>query len=254
MNFQMRKKAILSLLDEKSSVDVSEFARKLKTSEITVRRDLKALASKGLVYRTHGGAMNVKLSADPLDFRNKAASSSREKEHIGEIAASMVAEGDVIFMDCGSTVYSMHTYLKSKRIRVITNSLPLANSFLNSRVSVNFIGGELDHERMATHGLAAVNHINTYKAMKGFVGVDGLSLASGLSSKSEKEAEITRAIMSRSDKTILLCDHSKFEQDRYLKFAPLNSVDIIITDNETPEVIMKKYRKAGPELINKLKK
>ncbi|RYU97281.1 DeoR/GlpR family DNA-binding transcription regulator [Emticicia agri] len=249
MNFQERKQIIIEKIETSGSADVKELAVLLKTSEITIRRDLAVLAEKGLIFRTHGGAMKLSLSYDPIDFVNKSAVRGEQKDYICQIAASYIKEGEVIFLDCGSTVYRICPFIRNMRIKVVTNSIPIVNALLNSTVSLNFAGGEIDMERQASHGYIAVEHFASYRADKAFLGVDGISLANGLSASSEKEAEISTAIAKYSKETFLLCDSSKFEKDKYLPFATLDMADYLITDNGADEELMKQYEDAGIRVL-----
>jgi DeoR family fructose operon transcriptional repressor len=249
MNFQKRKTFTLALLKEKESLSVAELAGKLEVSEITVRRDLSVLAEKGLLVRTHGGAVSLSAASDNIEFVNKVAVRQAEKEQIAKIAAEKIDDGDTVFLDCGSTVFCIAPLLKHKRIKVITNSIPLMYALLNSNVSINLIGGEVDQERMAVHGTAAAQHISRYKASKAFIGADGVSLR-GLSSNSEKEAEISMAMAAQSRKVFLLCDSSKLGNDKYLSFAPLSTIDYLITDKGATDEVLTAYRKEGIVVMN----
>ena len=248
MNFQERKQLILQAVETKNTVEVPELAALLQVSAITVRRDLAILAEKGLLYRTHGGAMKVSLAQDKVSFDNKVATNASQKEYICRLAASIISEGDVIFMDCGSTVFRLCELIRNLRIVVVTNSLPVVAALSGSEVQVNLAGGEVDMERQAIHGLMAAEHLSRYRADLAFVGVDGISLANGLSAFSEKEAAITLAMTRHARKTILLCDSNKLEKDRYFQFAPLIAVQVLITDNKADEALLEKYRKAGLEV------
>ena len=250
MNFQERKQIIIEKVEEKGSIDVKELAILLKTSEITIRRDLAVLAEKGLIFRTHGGAMKLSLSYDPVDFVNKSAVRGEQKDYICQIAASYIKEGDVIFLDCGSTVYRICPFIRNMKIKVVTNSIPIVNALLNSEVSLNFAGGEIDMERQASHGYMAIEHFARYRADKAFLGVDGISLATGLSASSEKEAEISKTLAKYSKETFLLCDSSKFEKDKYLPFAQINMAQYLITDKEADSSLMKLYEKEGVNVVN----
>ncbi len=231
MNFQARKLKIISMLEKEELLDVKILAKKLNISEITIRRDLNILAKDGLIIRTHGGAMIPKLAHLPVSFTQKAAKNSYNKDVICRKAASLIKEGDVIFLDCGSTVFRICPLIKNLKIKVLTNSLPILNELLNSEVSINFIGGEIDFERQAAHGKIAVEHIKRYKATKAFVGIDGISVKNGLSASSEKEAETCLAINENSNETYFLGDSTKIGIDRYFSFAPINIVKNLITDN-----------------------
>lgn len=248
MNFQKRKRLILEELDKRGEADVKGLAQLLDTSEITVRRDLTQLATEGWLERTHGGAMKSDLAKPPAAFSNKNTAYTLAKEYIGKLAAGQVQEGEVIFMDCGSTVYRMCPYLKQKRITVITNSLPVVHELMNTVVKINLIGGELDPERQAAHGRMAEEHIGRYQADRAFVGADGVSAARGLSAGSELEAGITLAMATHARHTYLLCDESKLEQNKYLSFAPLSLIDTLIT-NATAENL-ESFKELGVEVVH----
>ncbi|WP_420147710.1 DeoR/GlpR family DNA-binding transcription regulator [Spirosoma sp.] len=250
MNFQQRKQLIVQTVEERGSVDVSGLADLLQTSEMTVRRDLVQLAASGHIYRTRGGAMKVSLATDRHTFANKTAMNAERKDYICQLAAREIQEGDVIFMDCGSTVFRLCQFIRNKRITVVTNSLPVVAELINSDVAVNLVGGEVDKERQAIHGLIAEEHIARYRANRAFLGVDGISLQNGLSANSEKEASITTAVARQTEKVYLLCDSSKLETDKYLSFAPLSLFNVLITDNEASPDVVKAYRRAGVTLIN----
>jgi DeoR family fructose operon transcriptional repressor len=229
MNFQNRKQKIFNKLNEHGEVDIKELAVELDVAEITVRRDLNQLAADGLLYRTHGGAIKVTPLQKPHNFVNKAAKNLAAKDSICRKAAGQIMDGDIIFMDCGSTVFRLCQFIKNKKIKVITNSLPVIYELQNCAVSLNIIGGELDAERQAIHGSTAIEHILKYRAGKAFLGVDGIS-ENGLFANSEHEAAITTAFANNSSSTYILCDASKIGKETYLNFAGLNLINTIITN------------------------
>jgi DeoR family transcriptional regulator, fructose operon transcriptional repressor len=195
--------------------------------------------------RTHGGAMKVSLSQMPVSFAQKSAINSEQKDEICRKAVDQIQEGDVIFLDCGSTVFRMCPLIRNMNIKVVTNSLPIINELIGSSVSLNFAGGEIDFERQASHGKMAIEHFQRYRADKAFVGVDGISLKSGLSASSEKEAEITMAICQNARETFFLCDSSKLEKDRYFPFAPIDFVKNLIIDLKGFRDLISTYKANG---------
>jgi DeoR family transcriptional regulator, fructose operon transcriptional repressor len=241
MNFQTRTRQILALLNERGSAEVRDLAEALDTSEITVRRDLTRLAADGLLVRTHGGAMQTGLVPRPVSFGQKSAVNEAQKDHICRIAATLIEDDDVIFLDCGSTVVRLCPLIRQRSIRVITNSLPVVAELLGSAVTLNLIGGEVDPVRQAMHGLMASEHIARYRATKAFVGADGLSV-SGLSANSEIEAALTRSLMAHADRTIVLADGSKLGRDSYVQFAPLSAVHTLITDPGADAAVVAELR------------
>jgi DeoR family fructose operon transcriptional repressor len=248
MSFQKRKQEIVKIVEEKAEVSVKELASLVKTSEITIRRDLVLLASEGLIYRTHGGAMRIDLARTPISFSQKLAQNAEKKDYICRLAAQAIQDGDIIFMDCGSTIFHLCQFIKNKPIKVITNSLPVIYELMNTEVSLNVIGGELDGERQAVHGVMALEHIQKYSADKAFIGVDGISLAKGLTAKSEKEAEMSKAMSQQARMTYLLCDSTKINKDKYLQFADLKEIDVLITDASNEALA--DFRKIGLEVWN----
>lgn len=247
MNAQKRKQIIITELSERGEVDIKALALSLDISEITVRRDLNQMAADGLLYRTHGGAMKVNPLEIPHDFSHKAAKNVEAKDKICRAAAEQIADGDIIFMDCGSTVYRLCQFIKNKRIKVITNSIPVIFELQNSSVSLNIIGGEFDTERQAMHGRVAHQHISFYKATKAFLGVDGIS-PGGLFANSELEADITQAFAAHSAKTILLCDETKIGKETYLRFADVDVINTIITNSKARDLAT--FKKRGIEVIS----
>ena len=245
MNFQQRKQLIVQTVEERGAAEVPELAEILQTSEMTVRRDLAQLAASGLIYRTRGGAMKVSLATDKHRFVNKTAVNAEQKDYICRLAAQEIQEGDILFMDCGSTVFRLCPFIRNKRITVITNSLPIVVELMDSEVSVNLVGGEVDKERQALHGLMVEEHIARYRANRAFIGVDGISLKNGLSANGEREASTAMAMARQSEKVYLLCDSSKLETDKYLYFAPLTLFDVLVTDSEANPEFIEAYRQAG---------
>ncbi len=248
MSYQSRKQKILKIVEEQGEADVKELAMKVETSEITIRRDLTLMAADGLIFRTHGGAMKLSLVNTPANFEKKNTANIAQKDYIARLAAQEIQDGDIIFMDCGSTVFRLCQFIKNKRIKIITNSLPVVYELSNTEVSINLIGGELDTKRQAIHGQMATEHIRRYQADKAFLGVDGISVENGLSATSEKEAEITINMSNNAQQTYLLCDSSKLGKDKYLKFASLSIVDVLVT-NEVSEQL-KPYQDKGIRILN----
>ncbi|PSL46382.1 DeoR family transcriptional regulator [Chitinophaga niastensis] len=247
MNSQLRKQKILAQLAAAGEVDTKMLAQEFNTSEITIRRDLHQLADDGMLCRTHGGAIKITPLEMPHNFSNKAAVNQVAKDNICRKAAAQIKEGDIIFMDCGSTVFRMCQFIKNKRIKVITNSIPVLYELQNSQVSLNIIGGEFDSERQAIHGKMAEEHIRSYHATKAFIGVDGIS-SHGLFAHSEKEAAIALALATQSDYTYLLCDAGKIGKASYMKFADVDLVNAIITNADKEE--LKFCKKKGVKIIS----
>jgi DeoR family fructose operon transcriptional repressor len=194
--------------------------------------------------------MNASVSNPPISFLQKSLVNFQQKEAICQRAANLIEDGDVVFLDCGSTVFRICNYIRHKQIKVVTNSLPIVNELIQApSISLNFAGGEIDMERQAAHGKIAVAHFKNYRADKTFVGIDGISAKYGLSARSEKEAEITIALVENAKAAYLLCDSSKLEKDAYLPFAPLQFIPNLITDSLANRDILAAYEAEGIKVI-----
>ena len=250
---EIRKKIILNLLKDKDSVSVQEIFNECNASEITIRRDLSELEEKGLLIRTHGGAIKNTAAENLFTFNSKMNQNKDKKEYICKIASKFIADNDIIFIDCGSTLSFLSKYISKKEsLTVITNSLPIISELINfSNIKLIIIGGEVVNERKAIYGHSAERNLELYHANKAFIGADGISLSKGLTSYDEKEASITLKMAENSDEVFLLCDSTKIEKNSFVRFAPYSILNRVITDKELDPKYISKYQKSNLILMNK---
>ena len=247
-----RKKTILRLLSDQDSVSIQEIVDECNASEITIRRDLAKLESKGLLIRTHGGALK-KIAADHLfAYKHKLSQSRKSKEYICKVASRFITPNDTIFIDSGSTLTFLPKYISNtETLTVITNSLPVASELINfDNIRLILIGGEVISKRRAVYGHAAEKNIGQYYAKKAFIGTDGISLSKGLTAYDDKEASITIKMAENADEVYMLCDSTKIEKVSYFRFAPLSVLDYVITDKRVSSALRSKYQKHHIHLIN----
>jgi DeoR family transcriptional regulator, fructose operon transcriptional repressor len=254
MKFEERKRFILEKLSQSEQVEVLDITDAFQVSAITARRDLVQLEKEGLLVRTHGGAIKPQNQTQRklFSYDEKAITNKERKEYIGKLASKLIPEGDVIFIDSGSTLFHLCSSIKKiHNLIVITNSLPVASELLGyPNIRVNLIGGEVDHERKAVFGLVSQITLEHYHINKAFIGADGVSLQKGLTTYDEKEAAISRKIAASSDEVYLLCDSSKIEKNSSVKFAPLSILKALITDYELPAGVKTAYQQNNITIIN----
>lgn len=251
MTQELRRKTILKLLAENDEVSIKQIVAICETSEITARRDLVALEQKGLLKRTHGGAVRNTATTELFGFDNKSLKGQNEKMEICRLAASFVKEGDTIYMDCGTTVFYMAKFLSGfKNLRVITNSLPITSELMSyPKITIYLIGGELDNSRKALYGSMTENLLSRYKADKAFIGAGGVSLSNGLSSIDEKGASITQKMAEAAGQIFLLCDSSKIEKDSYFIYSPLTLIDHLVTDKGISPANLEIYKNNNIDVL-----
>lgn len=252
MKQSQRVKFILEKIKQDLQIGVQDIVQAFQVSEITARRDLINLENQGALLRTHGGAIASPLQPKGMfSFDEKSTMSQQQKEHICKIAVGLIQENDTIFIDSGSTLFYMCQHLKTfKRLNVITNSLPVVSELMAMpNLKVNLIGGEVDPQRRATHGMIAEQNLEKYFTKKAFIGTDGVSLKMGLTAFDEKAAATSRKIAFAAEQVFLLCDSSKIEQNSAVHFAPLSVLTALITDPNVPAVCVENYATAGLEVV-----
>jgi DeoR family fructose operon transcriptional repressor len=244
MTQELRKKTILKLLKQNDEVSIQDILAQCNVSEITIRRDLTFLEKKGLLKRTHGGAVRDTVISELFGFDNNALERRNQKMEICKLAASLIEENDTIYMDCGTTVYFLSHFLpRFKNLRVITNSLPVVSELMpHPNIKVYLIGGELDNSLKALYGPMTDNLLSKYKADKAFIGAAGVSILQGLSSNHEKEASVTLKMAEAADKVYLLCDSSKIENISYFNYSSLSLIDQLITDKGIDFSVLELYK------------
>lgn len=250
---ELRKKVILELLKKQDFISIQEIVKACNASEITIRRDLSKFEEKGLLIRTHGGAINKTATDTPFTFNHKVSRNEKTKSYICKIASKFICAYDIIFVDSGSTLSFLSRYIsKTEPLTVITNALPLASELINfENIKLILIGGEVVNERKAVYGHTAEQNIRLYHANKAFIGIDGISLSKGLTSYDLKEASITSNMAENADEVFLLCDSTKVEKNSFVRFAPLSTINYLITDRALAPGLKSKYEKHHIKIISK---
>ncbi len=246
-----REKYILKHLDQNGFIDVTDIERHCGVSAITARRDLDALAQKGYLLRTHGGAVKEDNTNDLFTFSAASNQNKENKIAIAAFASRFIEDNDTILLDSGSTVYHLcGAILNKKNIQVITSSLPAVSQLIKSPyIKVFLIGGEVFPERRATYGPIATEHISQYHVKKAFIGTDGISLQRGLTVRDVNEATRLKSMIDVADEVYLLCDSSKIELNFLFRLAPISAVDYLITDKGIKKEVAEQYRDNGIQLF-----
>ncbi len=231
-NALRRRESILDLLNERGFVSVVEIARLFGVSEMTARRDLQRLDETGLVKRTHGGAAwsTAGTGYDP-SFQTRRQEQSRAKKAIGARAAELIAPGDVVGIDVGTTTLEVAEALINRRdLTIFTASVPTAMALLDADAEVYLLGGRLRKQELSLVGGLTTRALSGFHLDKAVIGAAGLSLEHGITDSSIEDTEVTRALIDRSTYRILTIDHTKFNRIALAAIAPLNEIDCIVTD------------------------
>jgi DeoR/GlpR family transcriptional regulator of sugar metabolism len=233
---------IMMLLEKENRLLTKNLPGILNTTSVTVRKDLIILEKRGLLKRTHGGAIKPKKLFAGLALNEKEKINLEEKVRIAKKAASMISEGDTIMLDSGSTTSLIANEIKHlKRITVITNAINIANLLLSSEIDVILIGGSLLKDTSTLVGPIADDALRKISADKLFIGVDGIDFEVGLTTPNIYEANTSRMMMKAAGEVILVVDASKFGRRSLGVISGLNEVDSIITTKKMYESELEKF-------------
>ena len=230
---------LVNILKRTGQVTVSDATGMLGVSEATVRRLFIQMESEGLAVRSHGTLRSVP-SPSVYSFEASAQVYSREKQNIGRMAAMFVEDGDIIYLDCGTTIFQM-TLALSQRIaagefrslNIITNSLVNVQSLSPmSGCRLILVGGEYDCSRRDFSGPLTERFLAPFHFNKCFLGCDGVNQRDGFSSKDANISSLNSCVMERADAVYVLCDSSKLDKSSMVSYAPLNRVTAMVTNAE----------------------
>lgn len=246
-----RHKFILDTLRKEGFVKVVDIAKKLDVTTVTVRKDLKVLEEKGLLYRTHGSASPVNPHMADRHVKEKEKLKIKEKRLIGAYAARLIEEDDSIVINSGSTICAFAEQIEPNgRLTVVTSSIK-ATSILGEQAGINVVqlGGALRRSSMSVIGTPALHFLDNITCSKVFLGVDGVDLDFGVTTSNVEEAELNQAMMAVALKTIVLCDSSKFGKKGFGKICGLDKIDIVVTDEAVSASMVRLLEEQGIEVV-----
>jgi len=205
----------------------------LDVSAMTIRRDLHMLQEKQIVEVTYGGARLIASKRIEADFDIRTHEHLAEKQAIGKLATKLfIEEGDVIGLDSGSTTLEIARNLPNIPLTVVTHSMAAANVVAQNKLhSLIVLGGVLQHGANCFCGPQAIVTLQTLYINKLFLSASGLLLPQGLSCDNLLDAEVKQALLNSSRQIILCMDSSKIGRAYLARFAPLDVIDTLITDN-----------------------
>jgi len=227
-----RRQQILSLIQTQGRVLVGELSGSFGISQITIRKDLEYLQSKGLVQRSHGGALRIQSSAlfDPT-LKEKQKQHSQEKLRIAAAAMKMVEEGQCVMLDSGTTTAAIaHELRRFSRLTVITNSINIAAELGNTDLEIILVGGSLRKNSFSLVGPLAEDALDEMHADILFLGVDGFDAEVGLSTPNFLESRVNRAMVKASRRVVAACDSTKFQRRSLSRIVPPSAIHCVITD------------------------
>ena len=235
MELNERQAEIMALARVEGRVLVDQLAASFDVTTQTIRRDLNELSREGLLTRVHGGAV-LATSVANLDYTERRARALDAKRAIGERAATMIPEGCSVILNIGTTTDQVAHALRERRdLVVVTNNINVVNILAGSqKKEIILAGGMVRQSDGAIVGDEAVDFIRKFKVDYAVVGCSSLDVDGSIMDFDMREVAVARAIVANARRTILVCDHHKFERSAPVRICTIADIDVIVTDRPPP--------------------
>jgi len=245
-----RHKKILEMVYQRKSVSADELAAEFGVSKITIRRDLDTLALDKLLERTRGGAVSISDLGFEEIFENKDQSAKKEKTLIGKYAASLVAEGETVFLNAGSTTLEVVRHLKGKKVRVVTNNAACLLLELDPNIELILLGGDYRPQSRSLVGGITIGSLQSIYSSITMLGINGVSIKRGCTTAVHLETSVNKAMIDNSSgRVVVVADHGKMNCVSSFLTCALNRVDLIVTDWMAPPAFCQELEDSGVKVV-----
>jgi len=244
-----RKEQIIEILIYTGKRSKKELIERLKISPTTLEKDIKELEEEGLVYKIWGG-ISLKDEFSILPFEKREIINIQEKQIIAREAVKLINPGESIGLSAGSTVYELAKQISSgSNIKVVTYGVNTAYLLISKGIEVIIPGGVYKDSTYALIGDTTIEFLRKIHLDKCFLSVNGIDLDYGLSEVDIHEAVVLSAMIDASSEVIALMDYTKFGRRKLATVCKPEDIDLIITDNKTPQVYIEGFKERGIKVI-----
>lgn len=225
-----RRQKVLDLVTQKGFISLGELSRQVEASESTIRRDLDYWDKQGVLRRTHGGAVYLVDGQGLPPLEERTARQAEEKQNIARAAAHRIQDGDAVLLDGGTTTLEVARLLIGRPVQIVTNSLPIANLFANSReTDLVILGGYVYPRTGVALGPLTVRMLEEVHVHQTILSCSGIT-ARGLFNSNVLLVETQRQMMRAADEVVLVADHSKLGKQSLAFLCEQSAVDTLIVD------------------------
>jgi len=251
MYTEERQQAVADRVARNGRVEASQLVEDFEVTSETIRRDLVALERRGVLRRTHGGAISVhRLGFEPMP-PTRAAVMVEEKERIARAALDELPAEGAVLLDAGTTTSKLAELLPEDRnLMVVAGSLPIINALARkSNVTVLVLGGRLRMASLSTVDAWTMEALAEIRVDVAFMGTNGITSDYGMTTSDQAEASVKRAMIACAHRIVLLADHTKVGTEYFHRFGELSSVDVLISDRGLDPDLAEDLRAGGPSVI-----
>ncbi|MCW2497323.1 DeoR/GlpR family DNA-binding transcription regulator [Jatrophihabitans sp.] len=250
MDASLRTSRLIDALRRDGRVDVATAATELGAAEMTIRRDLDQLVEQGVARRIRGGAVSLLMRGDELPFGMREADAVEEKRRIAAAVAALIADGEAVALDSGTTTLEVARAVAARRLTVLPLSLHAA-SVLAGSASIRLIlpGGETRPGELALVGPLALAGIATLRFDTVVLGCCGVSPEGQVTAHDLGDAAVKQALFAAGARRVLVLDHTKFAHAAMAVVCPVSSFDVVVTDRATSSGDIAPLLAAGVEVL-----
>ena len=233
MGISERQNEILKIIGENTYVSVNELSRRTFTSPSSIRRDLTRLENLGLVNRSYGGASLPEINGRVAGFYNRLTKSIKEKRLIAQKASALLKSGQSILLDSSTTASFMIPYIaKIDSAVVFTNNLEIAVSAIKQGICTHCVGGSSINGSVSLGGSQAYKALSDISVDMMFFSSQSLSIDGMISDSTEEENYVRSVMLERANKTVFLCDSTKFNTKSLYTLTSLDCIDYVVFDKD----------------------
>jgi len=247
----VRQQLILQSLQEHGERTVEFLAQHFNVSDMTIRRDLQALADTGKVLRTHGGAAPAAKVSFEFQFLNRSRSNQAAKRAIAMLAARQVKDGQSIMLDSGTTTLALAQELRARTgLTVITTSLPIASELqFSSSIEIVLLGGILRSDAPDLVGALTESNLETLHADIAFIGADGIDAQGNIYNDSIAVGRMLSKMAASASRVFAVADGSKIGKQSLMRFGNVSKWDALITDTSADPKVLKSLESQGTRVL-----
>jgi len=252
MRQQKRQNEILASVRSRGACSIVELANQLQVSDETIRRNIKPLVRQGLVEKVHGGIILSQKHGPEPPFEKRMNERVEAKQTISARVARIIADGDSIMLDTGSTTaYVARALGEHRNLSVVTNCTEIARTLAREPSNrVHLCGGALRADDWATFGSAAIDFVRQFHVDYAILSIGGVTDRGSFMDYHLEEAEFSRAVIGQAKKTIVVADYGKFGNPSFIKVCDFDQVDMVVVDRPPPASFLASFQEAGVELVS----
>lgn len=228
-----RRQLIAEIIQTDKRVLVADLSKKFEVTEETIRRDLEKLEKEGLVTRTYGGAILNQHTNIDLPFAERVDMNLQMKQKVAQKALNYISDHDSLFVDSSSTCFELIKLLNNKQqVTVITNSVKALNEISSDKLKMISTGGSLRPYSLSLVGSIPQETVKKFNADFAILSCKGIDISKGIMDSNEMDAEVKKVMVQQAGKTMMLVDHTKFDNIAFISFLPFQQIDYLVTDQK----------------------